>query len=123
MQSGVTMQLDHALLVQLTWLVPLPPLLAFFLIVLFTNRSKGLSHTVAVGMMGISFALSWFIFFSVFRSEHLGESPIHQAVDWLPFGAGALQMGVLVDPLTAVTLFFVALTCLMIFIYSVGYSN
>ena len=53
------MQLDHALLVQLTWLVPVPPLLAFFLIVLFTNRSKGLSHIVAVGMMALSWAVSW----------------------------------------------------------------
>jgi NADH-quinone oxidoreductase subunit L len=33
----------------LIWLLPLPPLLAFFLIVLFTNRSKVLSHTLAVG--------------------------------------------------------------------------
>ncbi len=32
-------------------------------------------------------------------------------------------MGVLVDPLTAAMLFFVPLTCLMIFIYSVGYHN
>jgi len=123
------MQLDHDLLAQLTWLVPVPPLLAFFLIVLFTNRSKGLSHIVAVGMMALSWAVSWLVFFNVFRSENLGEDPIRGVVDWLPFGSaavagtGTLQMGVLVDPLTAVMLFFVSLTCLMIFVYSVGYSN
>ena len=33
----------------LIWLIPLPPLLAFFLIILFTNRHNGLSHNVAVG--------------------------------------------------------------------------
>jgi surfeit locus 1 family protein len=32
-------------------------------------------------------------------------------------------MGVLVDPLTGIMLFFVPLACLLIFIYSVGYSN
>ncbi len=36
----------------LIWLLPLPPLLAFFFIVLFTNRSKTLSHTLAVGIPG-----------------------------------------------------------------------
>ena len=38
-------------------------------------------------------------------------------------GLNTLNMGVLVDPLTAVMLFMVPLACLMIFIYSVGYSN
>ena len=33
----------------LTWFIPLPPILAFALIVLFTNRSKALSHILAVG--------------------------------------------------------------------------
>ena len=28
----------------LIWLIPLPPVLAFFVIMLFTNRYKGLSH-------------------------------------------------------------------------------
>jgi NADH-quinone oxidoreductase subunit L len=37
--------------------------------------------------------------------------------------ATSLNIGVLVDPLTAVTLFFVAWTVMMIFIYSVGYHN
>ncbi len=32
----------------LIWLIPLPPILAFFLIVLFTNRNKALSHSVAI---------------------------------------------------------------------------
>ena len=33
----------------LIWLIPLPPILAFFLIILFTNRSKALRHTIAIG--------------------------------------------------------------------------
>jgi NADH-quinone oxidoreductase subunit L len=109
-------------------------LLAFFLIVLFANRSKGLSHTIAILFMGVSWVLSWltFIFVVFFPQavglEHFGEEVIEHAVPWLPFGSEAigteaLAMGVLVDPLTAVMLFFVSLTCLLIFIYSVGYSN
>jgi NADH-quinone oxidoreductase subunit L len=112
----------------LTWLIPLPPLLSFALIVLFTNRSKALSHSVAIGLMALSWVMSWAVFFSTLAHEHFGVEVIRAAVDWLPFGSAAagtqpLQMGVLVDPLTGVMLFFVPLACLLILIYSVGYSN
>ncbi|MBP7690384.1 MAG: NADH-quinone oxidoreductase subunit L [Anaerolineales bacterium] len=122
------MQLDAT---TLTWLIPVPPLLAFFLIVLFTNRSKWLSHTLAVGLMLVSWMMSWGVLTQVVSREHFGaEGTVIEAfVNWLPFGgegvAGAepFNMGVLVDPLTGVMLFFVPLICLMIFIYSVGYHN
>ena len=117
--------------VLLTWLIPIPPLLAFFLIVLFTNRNKGLSHTVAIASIILSWLMSWMVFFRALEVKGFGEAEniFHHAVDWLPFGSAAvkntapLQMGVLVDPLTAVMLFFVSLTCFMIFVYSVGYSH
>ena len=34
-----------------TWLIPRPSLLSLALIVLFANRSKILSHTIAIGLM------------------------------------------------------------------------
>ena len=54
---------------------------------------------------------------------HLGEHPITSSIPWLPLGDTWLWVGVRIDPLSAVTLFFVAWTVLMIFIYSVGYHN
>ncbi len=112
----------------LTWLIPLPPLVAFFLIVLFTNRSKALSHTVAIGGVGLTWLMSWTVFFRTLEIPEFGHEVIENAFPWLPFGSEevgteALKMGVMVDPLTAVMLFFVSLACLMIFVYSVGYSN
>jgi NADH-quinone oxidoreductase subunit L len=113
----------------LVWLIPLPPLLAFFVIVLFTNKNKALSHSVAIGLMALSWLMSWGVFFRAVGTPGFGAQALHAAIDWLPFGspaiAGAapLQMGVLVDPLTAAMLFFVPLICLLIFIYSVGYGN
>jgi NADH-quinone oxidoreductase subunit L len=107
----------------LTWLIPLPPILAFFIIVLGAYRSNRLSHTLAVGSMLISWALSMFIFWGTLQIEDLGHHPIVSSIEWLPTGSGALRFGVLVDPLAAVTLFFVAWTCLAIFLYSVGYHN
>jgi NADH-quinone oxidoreductase subunit L len=107
----------------LIWLIPLPPVLAFFLIVLFTNRSKALSHTIAVGAALLSWLGSMIVFVRALGVEHLGEHPFEDSIRWLPTGDTWFEIGVLVDPLTAVTLFFVAWTVLMIFLYSVGYHN
>ncbi|MFN2196652.1 MAG: NADH-quinone oxidoreductase subunit L [Anaerolineales bacterium] len=105
------------------WLLPLPPLLAFFLILLFTNRSKWLSHSLALLAAFLSFAGSMFVIIQAAQIEHFGEHPFESIINWLPLGDGWFQGGVLVDPLSAVTLFFVAWTILMIFLYSVGYHN
>ena len=46
----------------LIWLLPLPPLLAFFAIILFTNKNKALSHGLAVGAAGLSWLGSMVVF-------------------------------------------------------------
>src|ERR1051325_6141585 len=107
----------------LIWLIPLPPVLAFFLIVLLTNKSKALSHTLAVGAAFLSWLASMIVFVRALGVEHLGEHPFESSVNWLPTGNTWFKIGVLVDPLSAVVLFFVAWTVLMIFLYSVGYHN
>jgi NADH-quinone oxidoreductase subunit L len=107
----------------LIWLIPLPPLLAFFLIVLFTNKNKALSHSVGVGAAFLSWLGSMVVFFRAIGVEHLGEHPFASSINWLPLGDTWLKVGVLVDPTTAAVLFFVAWTIFMIFIYSVGYHN
>ena len=110
----------------LMWLIPLPPVLVFALIVLFTNRSKTLSHTLAVGAAFLSLLGSMIVFVSALGVEHLGEHPFESSVNWLPLGESVetyFKIGVLVDPTTAVVLFFVAITIFMIFLYSVGYHN
>jgi len=105
------------------WLIPLPPLLAFFLIVLFTNRSNRLSWMIGVGSAFLSWLGGMFVFIQALGAEHLGEHPFESSLGWLPLNEGALKIGVMIDPLSAIVLFFVAWTVLMIFIYSVGYHN
>jgi len=107
----------------LIWLIPLPPLLAFFLILLFTRRNNALSHTVGVGAAFLSWLIGMLVFLAAIGVEHLGEHPFTSSVGWLPLGEEVFPVGVLIDPLSAVTLFFVAWTVLMIFIYSIGYHN
>ena len=115
--------MTHELVTQLIWFIPLPPALAFALIVLFTNKSKALSHTVAIIAAFLSWLGSMIVFFNAVKIEHFAEHPFAAAIDWLPTGETYLKIGVLIDPLSATVLFFVAWCVLMIFIYSVGYHN
>ena len=107
----------------LIWLIPLPPILAFFLIVLFTNRNKALSHIIAVGAALLSWLGSMIVFLRAIGVEHLGEHPFESSINWLPTGDTWFRIGILIDPLGAVVLFFVSITIFMIFLYSVGYQN
>lgn len=107
----------------LIWLIPLPPLLAFFFIILFAHRSNRISHSIAVGAALLSWLGSMIVFFTAIQVEHLGEHPFVSQIPWLPLGDTWFEIGVQIDPLSAVTLFFVAWTVLMIFLYSIGYHN
>ncbi len=115
--------MTHEFVTKLVWLVPLPPLIAFALIVLFTNKSKVLSHTVAISAAFLSWLGAMIIFWSAINTEHFGLNPFAASIPWLPTGDTWLKIGVLIDPLSAAVIFFVAWTVLMIFIYSVGYHN
>ena len=52
------------------WLIPLPPLLAFFLIILLTNKRKALSHTVAIGAAALSWLGGMIVFVRAVGVEH-----------------------------------------------------
>jgi NADH-quinone oxidoreductase subunit L len=105
------------------WLLPLPPLLAFFVILLFTNKNNTLSHTIAVAAAGLSWLGSMVVFIKAVGTEKFGTHVFESVINWLPTGATWLQIGVRIDPLSAVVLFFVAWTVLAIFVYSIGYHN
>lgn len=115
----------------LTWLIPAGPLLAFFVIVLFTNRSRTLSWVLAWLGVFSALILGWTVALNVASTDlhHLETHPtvVASAIDWLPVGdyfqGTWLKMGVAVDPLTAVMLIMVSFAVTMIFVYSVGYHN
>ncbi len=120
-------------LILLTWLIPAGPLLAFFLIVLFTNRSKTLSWLITWLAIGLSLVFGWLIASVVFIEaladdfHGLAEHPvfIQHSIAWLPFGPypNWLRMGVAVDALTAIMLIMVPFAVAMIYVYSVGYHR
>jgi NADH-quinone oxidoreductase subunit L len=112
-------------ILNLAWLIPLFPFLAFVAIPLATYRNRQLSHSLVIGGIGIAFVLSQIVFWAavalpVGGGEHAFESTL---VPWLSAGVERFTLGVYIDPATTVMLFMVPLVCLMIFIYSVGYMN
>ena len=88
----------------LLWFIPLPPLVAFAVIVLGAHRRNGLSTAIALGGAGLSFLASMVVFFRVIGIEGLTEHPIDSTVNWLPTADTCLKIGVQIDPLSAVTL-------------------
>jgi NADH-quinone oxidoreductase subunit L len=110
----------------LTWLIPLFPLAAFALIVLWANRNRLLSTWIAWIGIGLSWILGWTILaLSWGDIHHLtppgGGHPV--PLYTIPTGSTALKIGFQVDTLTSLMLFMVPFVCLMIFIYSKGYMN
>jgi len=112
-------------ILNLAWLIPLFPFLAFVFIAIFAHRSRRLSHQLTIGGIAIAFLLAQVVFWRavtlpVGGGEHAFQSGL---IHWLVAGKERLALGVYVDPAAAVMLFMVPLVCMMIFIYSVGYMN
>lgn len=108
-----------------TLFIPLFPLLAFAIIVLFTRSRNRVSAWVAILGIILSLALSLGVFLEALaEGPELAQVPFRGApIVWFPFGTAALNFGWLIDPIGSVMLFMVPTVCLMIFIYSVSYMR
>ncbi len=97
------------------WLIPLLPLIAAGILSLTSNRT--LATVSSMGAMAGAFILSLFAFGNTLNNHG------HQFwnFDWLQYGSAKLQLGFLLDPLTACMLLMVTFVGLLIFIYSTGY--
>ena len=105
------------------WLVPLFPALGFVLIS-FCLRSKGrLSAWVAVFLSLLSLLLSVGIARSVLVLGITMEAPFIERMIWFKAGTLQAEMGVLVDPLSALLLLVVTTVSLLVQIYSLGYMK
>jgi len=109
-------------LLNLAWLIPLFPFLAFLAVPLFTHRDRKLSHSVVIGGIAVAFVLSQIVFWVAVT--HHSELPFESTVvHWLSAGVERFTLGVYIDPAATIMIFMVPLVCMMIFIYSVGYMN
>jgi NADH-quinone oxidoreductase subunit L len=107
----------------LAWLLPVPPFLAFLAIILFLNRNKTVSALVAIGGVLVSFLIGWPIAFTVFLTDHFGAHPHYGELFTIPTGLTNFSIGYQVDPANALMIFMVTFLLLMIFIYASGYMT
>ena len=105
------------------WLIPVVPLAAAGVGALLKRRFRRQAAGLAIGAMGVS------LLFSGLALARSGEGGLaRQVVNFFWFQAGdsqvagtTLQLGWVLDPLTAIMLVMVTFVSLLIFIYSVGY--
>ena len=105
------------------WSIFLIPLGSFVLIALvirpFLNRWPLLAAVSTIGALTAAAALA----ILTLRSVILGNTAVFNTWEWLSLGGATIEMGLLVDPLTAVMLVVVTSISLLIQIYSVGYMR
>jgi NADH-quinone oxidoreductase subunit L len=103
------------------WLIPALPLVAAGLIAVMKQRRRRLAAALAIGSLAISFLLSCVAFVPTLQSTHGTVFREVYNFRWFDFGTTSLQLGWVLDPLTAVMLLMVTFVGLLIFIYSIGY--
>ena len=104
------------------WLIPALPLLAAGLSALAKQRHRTFASALAIGSMALAFFLSCAAFAATLQPGGHGEA-FRQTYtfSWFQFGETSLQLGWVLDPLTASMLVMVTFVGSLIFVYSVGY--
>ena len=105
------------------WAIFFLPLGSFvvigFFIRPFLNRFSLLSGLTLIGALGVALGLSiWTL-----RSVVLGHDLQFEAHEWLVVGGASIELGLLVDQLTAIMLIVVTGVSLAIQVYSLGYMH
>jgi NADH-quinone oxidoreductase subunit L len=107
---------------ELAWLIPTLPFLAFAIVGMFTQRYHELSSWLVILATAVSGVISYWIFFQVVGGVAPPDHPWQSEFPWLPLSVNTvLPFGILIDPLTAVMLVVVTTVGLLVQIYSRGY--
>ncbi|MDD3852857.1 MAG: NADH-quinone oxidoreductase subunit L [Syntrophomonadaceae bacterium] len=103
-----------------SWVIPFLPFLAFALIGLLLHRWPKISAAISILAISASLLYSVLVAVMVFAK---GAGVFEIAVRWLNMPGLQVDMGLLVDPLTAVMLLVVTIVALLVQIYSIGYMH
>jgi NADH-quinone oxidoreductase subunit L len=117
------------------WLIPALPVLASGIIALLKQAKRKTAASLAIGSLSISLLLSVAAFIHVISAWSIGwaAETIHPhgayphrevfIITWIQFGATNVDLGWILDPLSAVMLVMVSFVGSLIFIYSIGYME
>jgi len=108
--------------VHLLWMIPAVPIMASGVIALLKQPCRKTAASLAIGSLSVSLLLSLFAFVEVVSQWTSGVAA-RETVNftWIQFGTTNVDLGWVLDPLSAVMLVMVTFVGLLIFIYSTGY--
>ncbi|MGA3012236.1 MAG: NADH-quinone oxidoreductase subunit L [Terracidiphilus sp.] len=126
MQEAIsfTPQLTASPIAEILWLIPAAPVVAAGLSSLMKQRRRRVSATLAIGSLTFSLLLSLIAFVHVV-SDWVRGGAAREVVNltWFQSGAVNVDLGWVLDPLSAMMLVMVSFVGLLIFIYSTGYME
>ncbi len=105
------------------WLVPLLPMLSFFVILFFGKRMRDGGHMVGIAAVGIGLVLSLIAFVELAA----GGAVVEKAWTWFQFGDGGeslrVEFGMNYDFLAGVLFLVVTSVSFFVQVYSIGYMH
>jgi NADH-quinone oxidoreductase subunit L len=109
---------------EILWLIPALPIVAAGVAALLKHARRRTSATLAIGSMSLSLLLSLAAFAHVLAGWAHGQAVRETAnFTWIEAGAASVDLGWVLDPLSAIMLVMVSFVGLLIFIYSIGYMK
>ncbi len=117
-----TPQLAASPITGILWLIPALPIVASGIIALLKQPLRKPAAVLSIGSLSISLLLSLVAFAHVVAGWAHGAA-VRETVNftWLRFGSSTVDLGWVLDPLSAIMLVMVTFVGLLIFIYSTGY--
>src|ERR1035437_3821139 len=117
-----TPQLAASPIAEILWLIPAVPIVASGVIALLKQPKRKLAATLSIGSLGIALLLSLVAFAHVVAAWTHGAA-VRETVNftWFQFGTTNVDLGWILDPLSAIMLVMVSFVGLLIFIDSTRY--
>jgi NADH-quinone oxidoreductase subunit L len=119
-----TPQLAASPIAEILWLIPAVPMVGAGVIALLKQPRRRAAAALSIGSLGFSLLLALIAFGHV-----LGGWANHAAVretvnfTWIQVGTSSVDLGWVLDPLSAIMIVMVCFVGLLIFIYSIGYME
>jgi NADH-quinone oxidoreductase subunit L len=119
-----TPQLAASPIAGILWLIPALPIVASGFIALLKQPRRKAAAALSIGSLGLSLLLSIAAFVHTVSGWAHGVA-VRETFNfsWLRFGTSSVDLGWILDPLSAVMLVMVTFVGLLIFIYSTGYME
>jgi len=123
-EAVFTPQLAASPIAGILWLVPALPIVASGVIALLKQPRRKAAASFSIGSLACSLVLALVAFAHVLAGWMHGQA-VRETVNftWLHAGGTNVDLGWVLDPLSAVMLVMVSFVGLLIFIYSIGYME